>query len=224
MAATKRKMNFANVKDGGNFSPKHVKEGDYRMRVVKVEDHISNSGNEQWLFTLKREGDERASYPYYCGVDEKQAWKIRNFFIAAGIQVPKKMVMVDPNKLVGKVVGAFLEDDEYEGRMRSKIAELFPADDVSEPDDEDENEAPRTKKKTSKKAAPVEDDDEEVEEEVEEDEDNTSDDEDEDEDDEPEPPKKKAVKKAKAPAKKAKAKRRPADDDDEDEDLDLDEL
>lgn len=137
MAATKRKMDFTNVKEGGNFSPRHVAEGDYVMKIVKVDDHKSKEGNEQWLFTLQRKGDQRSTYPYYCGCDEKQAWKIRKLFIAAGMNVPKKLVMVDPNKLVGKEIGAFLEDDEYEGRMRSKIADTFPVSDVSEPDEDD---------------------------------------------------------------------------------------
>jgi hypothetical protein len=228
MPATKRKMDFTNVKDGGNFRPKRRPEGDYLAKVVKVEDSTSNAGNEQWVFTIMVKGDQRSTYPYYCGIDEKQAWKVRKMFIAAGIQVPKKMVLVDPNKLVGKEVGIVLVDDEYEGRMKSVIDEFIPVDDVTgEGDDDDADEveedeveeveeAPPARKrtaakKTTRRRAPEpeeedEEEDEEVEEEL--------------------APRRRAAKKA--PAKKAAARRRapePEDDEDEDvDDLDLEEL
>src|SRR3954464_10268008 len=108
MTATKRKVDFSNVKeDGANFRPRHKPEGDYVATIVNVDDHTSGNDNPMWLFTVKVDGDERSSYPVYAGQDEKNAWKIRKMFIAAGIPVPKKLVLVDPNKLVGKTVGVF---------------------------------------------------------------------------------------------------------------------
>lgn len=168
MVATKRPMDFTNVKEQGNFNPKHREPGDYRLKIAKVDDHTSQAGNDGWVFTLKVEGDERATYPYHCGADEKQAWKIRKLFIAAGLQVPKKRVMVDPNKLLNKTIGAALDDEEYEGRLKSVIVDTFPADDVTEPDDDEEEAAPpprkraAAKKTTAKKAPPPDDDDEDA--------------------------------------------------------------
>lgn len=241
MAATKKKINFKNVKDQGQFNPRHVEPGDYVMKVVKVDDHKTNEGKEMWLFTCTRKGDARATYPYYVNnTEEKQAWKIRKLFIACGIPVPKKLVMVDPNKVVGKEFGAALEDDEYEGRMKSVIQDTFPKEDVLEADDE----APSKKKKG--KPAPVEEDDDDDEDEVDLDEDDDedteeadddadeddSDDEDDDDEDDEEPEPvvvKKKAKKAAAPApaaKKAATKKKKAKvvEDDDDEDLDLEEI
>jgi hypothetical protein len=186
MTATKRKVDFSNVKeDGANFRPRHKPEGDYEATIVNVDDHTSGNDNPMWLFTVKLIGDERSSYPVYAGQDEKNAWKIRKMFIAAGIPVPKKLVLVDPNKLVGKTVGVFLEDDEYEGRMRSKIQDFMPVDDIQGGDEDDEDEVyekPAKKSTTKKKPAPVEDEEE-----------------DEDEDDEEPAPVKKAAKRKPAP-------------------------
>lgn len=226
MTATKRKVDFTNVKDeGANFRPRHKPEGDYQATIVEVNDHTSNNGGEMWLFTIKLDGDERSSYPVYAGQDDKNAWKIRKMFIAAGIPVPKKLVLVDPNKLVGKTVGVFLEDDEYEGRMRSKIQDFMPVDDIQggdEDDDEEVYDKPAKKATGKKKAAPVEDEDEDEDEEepapvkkaarrksAPEPEDDDEEDEEEDE-----PPVKK-------PAKKV-AKRRPEPEPEEDEDEDDD--
>ena len=111
MAATKRAVDMTNVKD---------------------------PGNEQWIFTVSLAADGRSTYPYYCGFDDKAAWKIRNLCIAAGLQVPKKKIMIDPNKLVGKEIGITLEDDEYDGKMKSVIRATFPTSELSgdEPSDD----------------------------------------------------------------------------------------
>lgn len=137
MAATKRAVDMTNVKDPGNFNPKHKPEGDYKAKIVKVEDHKSKAGNDQWVFTIQISTDQRATYPYYCAHDEKNAWKVRNLLVACGIAVPKKRVNVDPNKLVGKEIGITLEDDEYEGKMKSTIQATFPASDLSEDEPDD---------------------------------------------------------------------------------------
>lgn len=213
MVAKKRKADFSNVKDGGNFNPRRRPEGDYIMKVIAVEDGESNAGNEQTVFTLIVAEDAKrsrpATYPYYCGWEEKQLWKIRKLFIAAGMAVPKRMVLVDPNKLLNKTIGAALEDDEYEGRVRSRVADVFPQDDVHdtpEPNDEEyeddeEEEKPAPRKRAASRRRPEPEDDED----------------DEDVDEEPAP-------RRRAPAKKAAPKRRPADDDDDVDDLDLDEI
>lgn len=161
MAATKRKIDFSNVKEGGAFSPRHRPEGDYLARIVKVDDHTSREGNEGWVFTITLDDDKRATYPVYAGIDEKNAWKIRKLFLAAGINVPKKVVMVDPSKLVGKDIGVALEDDEYEGRMRSRVQDFIPVSEVVSPDEDDEDDEeeptplPTKKEKKEKQSTPV---------------------------------------------------------------------
>jgi len=130
-------LDFTNVKEGGgSFNKKRQPEGDYRAKVVKVEDAPAKSdGVMQWLFTI--EAGDGGKYPYYCKHVENQLWKIRNLFTAAGISIPKKRVNVDPNKVVGKVIGVTLEDDEYEGKLQSNIAATFPASELEGDDDED---------------------------------------------------------------------------------------
>lgn len=176
MGASAKAIDFSGVKDRGNFNPKHVAEGDYAARIVKVEDGKAKSDDGfQYIFTIKLEKYSQYSYPYYCKLTENQLWKIRNLLIAAGINVPKKRMKIDPNKAIGKLVGVTMEDDEYEGKMKSVISAIFPAaeladgaelpDDDSNTDDdsfdedsavpvaaadddsEDEAEAPKAKKK-----------------------------------------------------------------------------
>lgn len=176
MAATKRRADFTNVKEGGVFKPRRKPEGDYEAKCVAVDDHTfkSDATKEGWVFTFKVAGDERSTYPVYASTDEREVWKVRKMFMAAGIPVPKKAVLVDPNKLVGKSMGVTLEDDEFEGRLKSVIADWMPLDDLADAEDDEvdeDEEAPPPRKRAAKKATrrapePEEDeDDEEVDEE-----------------------------------------------------------
>lgn len=160
--ATAAQLDFTNVKDGGgSFNARHVPPGDYKAKVIKVEDAVKkdDKSKKMWLFTIEVDG---AKYPYYCTFDESQLWKIRNLFVAAGINVAKKRTALDPNKVVGKFIAVTLEDDEYDGKMKSVVNATFPiseldgdietgSDDDEEPDDDTPSEEDEPKKKKGKK-------------------------------------------------------------------------
>lgn len=131
--ATAKAVDFSGVKDRGNFNPKRVQEGDYAARIVKVEDSESKkTGEFQYIFTIKLEKFSQNSYPYYCKLSENQLWKLRNLAVAAGLNVPKKRVKFDPNKVVGKAIGVTMEDDEYEGKVKSVIGAVFPISELAD--------------------------------------------------------------------------------------------
>lgn len=217
--ASAKIIDMTNVKEGGrSFNKKRVPEGDYLARVTKVEDTEvksgDNKGDFQWLFSISLE-KSTGIYPYYCKLQENQLWKVRNLLIAAGINVPKKKLKLDPERLVGKLIAVSMEDDEYDGKLQSTIAAIFPVaemnggsdDDASVDDDDDEDEdeddtepepEPEPVKKKRKKASEPEPEEEEEEEE--------------EEDEEEEP----------APVVKKKKKRQVTED--ELEELDIDDV
>lgn len=146
--ATAKALDFSDVKDRGNFNPQRVEAGDYLAKVVKVEDANSKKDGEfQYIFTIKLSKFSQYAYPYYCKLTKEQLWKLRNLLIAAGLNVPKARLKVDPNKVVGKSIGVTMEDDEYDGKEKSVIAAVFSAaelaaggtDDSDYDDDEDED-------------------------------------------------------------------------------------
>lgn len=243
MAATARAVDLSNVKEGGSFRPRRKPEGDYRAKIVKVDDHQPNDKSKPmgWVFTIQVEGDARSTYPYYVNPEPKQAWKIRTICAAAGINVKLARIKFDPNKLVNKAVGVALADDEYEGRPKSVIDDIFPVDEVGdaaddapeddeiedidtgdeeeyedeEPEEEPEPE-PAPRKRTARKRAPEPEPEEEDEPE-------------DDEEEEEEPPAPVRKRRTTTPAtKKVAAARKPAppadDDEDDLDDLDTDDL
>lgn len=131
--ATAKAIDFSGVKDRGNFNTKRVPEGDYAARIVSVEDAKSNKdGTDQYVFTIKLEKYSQLAYPYYCKLQENQLWKLRNIGVAAGLNVPKKRMQFDPNKLVGKVIGVTMTDEEFEGKEKSVIDSVFPASELAD--------------------------------------------------------------------------------------------
>ena len=183
--ASKKALDFSDVKDGSIFSTTHLEEGDYLAKIIQVEDRPAKDDEDMWVFAIQLQDRKSAVYPFYCKLVENQLWKLRNLLIAAGKSVPKKRVAVDPNSIVGKTIGVTLEDDEYEGRLKSSIAAVFPASELADDADPDEDTA------------------EELE--LDEDED----------DEEEEAPKKKAKAAPAKKSKSKKAKKKADDDDDE---------
>lgn len=142
MAATARAVDLTNVKEGGGFRPRRKPEGDYLARIVKADDHQPNDKSKPlgWVLTIQIDGDARSTYPYYLSPDQKQAWKIGGICRAAGLNVKNAKIKFDPNKLVNKAIGVALADDEYEGRPKSVIDDVFPTSEVGPNADGDEDE------------------------------------------------------------------------------------
>jgi hypothetical protein len=157
-------LDMTDVKDGGGaFNKKHRTPGDYKGKCTKVEDakKKDDPSKKMWLFTIEV---DTGAYPFYCTFDEKSLWKIKQLFVACGLPVPKKKVKLDPNKVVGRYLGVTLDDDEYNDKLRSQVASVFPVselegdddpDDVDDDEDEDdeEEEAPKKSKKSKAPAA-----------------------------------------------------------------------
>lgn len=248
MAATARAVDLTGVSEGGNFRPRRKPEGDYRAKFVKADDHQPKDKTKPagWVMTVQIEGDSRSTYPVYLNPAEKERWKIFQACRAAGFNIQPKRFKFDPNKLVGKAIGVYLEDDEFEGRLKSVIGEMFLASEVGANADEDapedEDEVVDEDEDDTISAYGDEDesdvpDDEEEEEEPEptppprkrttrrkpepEPEPEEEDEEDEDEE-EPAPPPRRTRKAAAAPTRRRKPA--PEPEDDEDGDLDLDDL
>lgn len=133
MGASAKNVDFSGVKDRGAFNPKRVAEGDYAATIVKVEDTpTKDSGEFMYTFTIKLDKYSQYSYPYRCKLSENQLWKLRNIAVAAGMNVPKKRVKFDPNKVVNKKIGVTLEDDEYDGKPKSEVSSVFPISELAE--------------------------------------------------------------------------------------------
>lgn len=224
----------------GVESYQKASEGEHTAKIVTVKETQTQGGNDaiQIGFEVIK-GDDKGSRVYETfPLVDTALWKLKGMLNAIGMKADGKVVL-DIDKLVGKVCLIEVFWDEYNGQQRAKISEFRKfvskaededseddEDDDDEDEDEDEEEKPAKKSKKSttksskskKKPAPKDED---------EDEDEDEEDEDDDDDEEDEPPKKskksKSTNKPAAKSKKSKAKDEDEDEDDDDDDDDWEE-
>ena len=140
------KIDFSNVSEGSGIRPKQLPAGEYAATIKDVKaGNSKKTGTPQWCFLIVPDKHPGATYPYYCQLTADQAWKIRQVLVAIGVNVPKSVKTIDASKLIGKKLGIILEDDEYEGKLKSVIDSLIPLSEVDEgdtpaADDEDDDE------------------------------------------------------------------------------------
>lgn len=171
MSASSKNIDFSGVKDGGNFNRRRIPAGDYLATITKIEDAEAKDGIFQYLVSVKINKLPASVFPYYCKLQENQLWKLRNLLIAAGLTIPKKRMKVDPNRVINRVIGVTIEDDEYDGKEQSTIAGIFPAAELAdgydgEPDEPEEEEVEEDEEDILEAEVVEEDDEEEEEEEA----------------------------------------------------------
>lgn len=230
--ARKRKFDMSKVE-----SFKRCAEGIHTAKIVEVQENTTQAGDDMLTMAFEViKGDSKGARVYDNFVlTDKVLWKLKQLLQTLGIKCDGKIVL-DLDKLVGKVCDITVFHEEYNGKLKARIDEYTAikreSSDDDEYDDEDEDdtedsepeEKPEPKKAPAKKAAAK--GKKKPEPEADDDEDDDWDDDDEPESEPEEKPKKKAAKpepKKKAPAKK-KAEPEPEDDDDwDDDDEDWDE-
>lgn len=117
----KLSIDFSDVK-APSFSPVHQAPGVYNAEIARVELTKTKSDNTDMLVFAIKAGPGR--YPYYCKIVPNQLWKLRELIEAAGTKVPNKVVQIDPDKYIGKKINVELEDDTYNGKLRSRVARV----------------------------------------------------------------------------------------------------
>jgi len=153
---------------GGKKSSRssHLPEGDYAAKVKEAKLDRSSEKETPGIFVtwVITKGEYKGkALRDALWLSDKALWRVRQTLEALGVKVPSKKVKVDPKKMIGKEAAITLEDEEYDGKMRSRVVDVFALDeleDLEESEDEDEDE---------------EDEDEENEDEEDEDEDEVED-------------------------------------------------
>ena len=121
-------IDFSDVKTP-TYSSAHQTPGVYNAEIADVELTKTKSDSTDMLVFAIKAGVGR--YPYYCKLVPNQLWKLRELIEAAGTQVPNKVVQIDPAKFVGKKINAELEDDTFNGKLRSRVARVASFSEVA---------------------------------------------------------------------------------------------
>lgn len=148
MAKTKAKSSKSTLKvdftgvEAGKGSRRY-KPGDYGVKVIKAEVSKKDDDKKPYvIFTMKfLDGKYKGKeIRHYCYLTAAALWKLRNTLEAMGMKVPSKPVNVDLKKTINKKLGISVEDDEYEGKIRSKIVDEFLFSELESRQEKDDDE------------------------------------------------------------------------------------
>ena len=129
---------------GGNF---HINSGDYLMKCTGVSEETSKQDNPMYVF--KFEGLEKhaknRSFRMHCALTPKALWKLKQTLRALGVEIPEGSDgEFDPDDVVGVEVMGTVTDDEYEGKINSRLSEIRAVGDEVVDDDDDDKKTTTT--------------------------------------------------------------------------------
>lgn len=145
----KETIDFSGVPEDIRRGATHIAEGDYLGKVVKVEkrwkdDDRSNVPYFQWMIQVNEGPAKGSQIRFTTSLQPDALFNLRNLiFAATGKNVAGKKMAFDPQKLIGKVVGITVADNEYKdkqdkSRISSAIVGVMPKDEIEEGEEEEE--------------------------------------------------------------------------------------
>lgn len=131
----------------GRKRRRRIKEGDYLFKVSDYE--VGKSGKKDDDGKKKRfivfefeilKGPSTGTFSDLFGLAKNQLWRYRNFLEAVGVKVSAGVTDVRLDKIPGKQVAGTVEDDEYNGKIKSQVSDYFAASEYEELDADEEDE------------------------------------------------------------------------------------
>lgn len=131
------KVDFTGVETGGGRP--RIPAGDYGFRIKAVKTGKSDNGPYLNFHMLAIQGDKRGLkkvIQHTCSLLKQSLWNLRQVLEACGKQVPSSIVNIPLDKLVGlELAGTVMDDEPYQGRIKSIITAFFPLSDLGNTSD-----------------------------------------------------------------------------------------
>ena len=127
-------VDFTGVESGGG-RPK-VPEGDYGLKIVKIKGKKGGDSGKNYLdigFELTSGNPKglKKVISHSCSLQKQSLWNLRNLLESCGKQVQSKALKLDLDKMIGlECAGTVIDDQPYEGRIKSIITAFFPLADL----------------------------------------------------------------------------------------------
>lgn len=133
------KLDFTKTEERSGWNTRQIPEGIYAAEIVSLQETEAQDGTAMLVYGFQPTDKKYRTrkFPYYCKLQQNQLWKLRDLLVAAGQSVPKKVVNIDPNKIVGAKVAIEIEDDTYNGTVRSTMQSVYSLDLLEDLDDEE---------------------------------------------------------------------------------------
>lgn len=137
-------VNFSDTESRGGskgMRSAQVPPNDYAVKVIKAELTTSSEKETPGIRVVfkitqgKYKGKELVDNLW---LTKKSLWRVRQALEAMGITVPSSKFKVEPSKLVGTTCAITVDDEEYDGKVRSRVVDTFRLADFEEDEDDGE--------------------------------------------------------------------------------------
>lgn len=154
MAITPIKLDFTSV-EKSSYNTRQMPAGLYEARITEVVQKSAQDGTDMLVYTFAPTHPQYRGrrFPFYCKLSSNQLWKLRDLLVAAGEDIPRRAVRVQPEKIVNRLLCIEVSDDTYGGAVRSTVDSVYSWDvlrpnekfsdkalDEAEVEDDDQNE------------------------------------------------------------------------------------
>lgn len=104
-----------------------IPEGNYRAKLVDVEQSVSKGGNPMFIWTFEvSEGDHRGfQLKSFTALTPAAMWKVAETVEALGVGQTGTVVKFKRSDVLNRECGLVVEDREYNGTTRSSIARVI---------------------------------------------------------------------------------------------------
>ena len=128
--AKKIRIDFSKTEERSGWNTRQIPPGLYKATIASVKETEAQDGTAMLVYGFRPTSSRFRTrlFPYYCKLQQNQLWKLRDLLIAAGERIPKKALNIDPNKVVGREIAIEVEDDVWDGKVRSQVQAVFSAE------------------------------------------------------------------------------------------------
>lgn len=115
-------VDFTSTEDSGGF---YVTPGTYPVKCIKITQEVGEKAPYlDFLFEVQGRGVQIHNR---CTLKPDALFNLKNTLGALmGRDIPKAVIKIDPDKLIGRVCTATIDDREYNGKVYSNITRLMP--------------------------------------------------------------------------------------------------
>ena len=106
------------IQGSGSFV---LEAGDYEGKVVSVKDHLSEAGNEGWVWEIEAMG---TMFKMWTMFTKSSKWKLIEVMKSLHVELKTGDMEFNPDDYIGKLIG--IEIDKEEGSDYFNIVKTFP--------------------------------------------------------------------------------------------------
>lgn len=123
-AADTFEVDLTNVDTSGGFK---IPEGTYRAKLVEVEQSVSKGGNPMFVWTFEISAGDHVGFQLktFTAITPAAMWKVAETVEALGVGQSGSVVKFKRSDVINRECGLVVEDQEYNGNVRSSIARVI---------------------------------------------------------------------------------------------------